>query len=58
MEEQYRRLAGSLQDLQGRLDTAVSNQTQVRLSLNNIQDNVASLDSRLQVATSPELFSL
>ena len=49
MEGQYRRLAGSLQDLQTRLDTAVTNQTEVRLSINNIQHTVSLLDSRLQV---------
>ena len=56
VEDQYRRLAGSLQDLKTRLDTAVSNQTQVRLSLNTIQNTVSVLDSRLQVVLLLDVF--
>ena len=42
MEDQYRRLAGSLQALK-------TNQTQVLHSLNNIQHAVTIMDARLQV---------
>ena len=56
VEDQYRRLAGSLQDLQARLDTALTNQTQVRLTIHDLQDTVAILDSSLQVATNTSLY--
>ena len=49
MEDQYRRLAGSLHHLQTRLETAETNQTEVRLSLASIQHTVSLLDTRLQV---------